>query len=270
MKRNLCILSVAVLAGLFAQGCGTPQKAALYQVGSLQALAKGEYDGIAKLSELPADGQWGLGTYDALDGEMVMLDDVYYRVPVSGDVTPVKKSESTPFCNVATGTPGKAMAIKPFASMAELKARLLELVPDKDQPCGFRIDGPFAKIITRSVPIQSKPYKPLLAVVKNEQVVFDLTKKKDSVRGTIMGFYFPKSMKGLNIVGFHLHFITDDRKAGGHLLDAADLMCSMPSAGVRVRVLPLPKTTWVGPKPTVTANVSAADIDFIEKHPTGK
>jgi hypothetical protein len=53
-------------------------------------------------------------------------------------------------------------------------------------------------------------------------------------------------------------------------LDAADLMCSMPSAGVRVRVLPLPITTWVGPKPAAAANVSATDIDFIEKHPTGK
>jgi acetolactate decarboxylase len=268
MKRRTCLWSVAILVSLAALGCES--EPSLVQVGSLQELAKGEYDGIVKLSELPADGQWGLGTYDALDGEMVMLDDVYYRVPVKGKVTIVKPVETTPFCNVATGTPTKAVAMKSFASMAELKARLLELVPDKDQPCGFRIDGPFAKIITRSVPIQSKPYKPLLAVVKNEQVVFDLTKKKDDVRGTIMGFYFPKSMKGLNIVGFHLHFITDDRKAGGHLLDAANLMCSMPSAGVQVRVLPLPKTTWVGPKPAAAANVSSADLDFIEKHPTGK
>jgi hypothetical protein len=67
-----------------------------------------------------------------------------------------------------------------------------------------------------------------------------------------------------------LHFITDDRKAGGHLLDAANLICSMPSAGVQVRVLPLPKTIWVGPKPTIQSNVSSADLDFIEKHPTGK
>lgn len=267
MKRNLCILSVAILVSLLAVGCGSDP--GLYQVGSLQGLAKGEYDGIAKLSELPADGQWGLGTYDALDGEMVMLDGVYYRVPVKGDVTRVKKSESTPFCNVATGTPTKPKPMKRFNSLAELKAQLLTFVPDKDQPCAFRIDGLFKKIITRSVPRQSKPYKPLLAVVKNEQVVFDLG-AEGGVRGTIMGFYFPASMKGMNVVGFHLHFITEDKKAGGHLLDIGDLMCSAPGCVPQVRMIPLPKTTWVGPKPAAAANVSSADIDFIEKHPTGK
>ena len=214
----------------------------------------------------------GLGTYDALDGEMVMLDGrVLSRAGEGRCHAAWKKSESTPFCNVATGTPGKAEDdhIVCLDGRPQRSTVLGAGFRTKISRARFRIDGPFSNIITRSVPIQSKPYKPLLAVVKNEQVVFDLT-KKGHVRGTIMGFYFPKSMKGLNVVGFHLHFITDDRSAGGHLLDAADLICSYPSAGVRVRVLPLPKTTWVGPKPTAAANVSAMDIDFIEKHPKGK
>ena len=63
MKRRTCRWSVAILVSLMAVGCASEPTPTLYQVGSLQALAKGEYDGIAKLSELPADGQWGLGTY---------------------------------------------------------------------------------------------------------------------------------------------------------------------------------------------------------------
>jgi acetolactate decarboxylase len=77
-----------------------------------------------------------------------------------------------------------------------------------------RVDGHFASVVTRSVPRQEKPYRPLVEVAKT-QPVFHLKE----VNGTLVGFRFPDFARGLNVPGFHLHFLTEDREAGGHVLE---------------------------------------------------
>src|SRR5512133_2177533 len=67
---------------------------------------------------------------------------------------------------------------------------------------------------TRSVPSQVKPYKPLTEIVKT-QPVFDLK----NLEGTIVGFRCPSYAKGINVPGYHLHFLAADHKSGGHVLD---------------------------------------------------
>ena len=41
----------------------------------------------------------------------------------------------------------------------------------------------------------------------------------NNVEGAIVGFYTPGYVQGINVPGYHLHFITKDRIAGGHLLE---------------------------------------------------
>lgn len=50
-------------------------------------------------------------------------------------------------------------------------------------------------------------------MVRN-QPTFDL----HEVRGSLVGFRFPVKTQGINVAGYHFHFITDDRSAGGHVL----------------------------------------------------
>ena len=51
--------------------------------------------------------------------------------------------------------------------------------------------------------------------METDQTFFDLA----NVSGTIVGLYCPDYMDKLNTPGWHFHFITADRKMGGHLLE---------------------------------------------------
>jgi acetolactate decarboxylase len=66
----------------------------------------------------------------------------------------------------------------------------------------------------RAIPAQHKPYPTLTDAAKNQSVF-----TYRDVKGTVVGFYTPVFFKGLNVVGYHLHFISDDRHTGGHILD---------------------------------------------------
>ena len=77
-----------------------------------------------------------------------------------------------------------------------------------------RIHGQFPWLKVRSVPRQTPPYKPLAQVVEG-QSVFEFV----SMPGTLVGFRTPEYMRGLNVPGWHLHFLSDDGDHGGHVLD---------------------------------------------------
>jgi acetolactate decarboxylase len=66
----------------------------------------------------------------------------------------------------------------------------------------------------RSVPAQQEPFPVLSEAVKNQSVY-----TFSGTTGTIVGFYTPVFFKGVNVPGFHLHYLSDDRTAGGHILD---------------------------------------------------
>jgi len=86
------------------------------------------------------------------------------------------------------------------------------------------------------VPKQHRPYRPLAEVI-GEQHVFEL----NDVAGTIVGFRFPAYSEGIEVSGYHLHFISEDRARGGHVLEctagpgraaidpSADLHVELPS-----------------------------------------
>jgi acetolactate decarboxylase len=197
----------------------------LFQASTIGALLEGAYDGDLSFDELAEHGDLGLGTLNGLDGEMIALDGRFYRADVDGAVGEVAGTVRTPFAVVTRFEPAVDLEIEGSLEHTELLARLDELIPADAATCAIRLDGRFELVRARSVPRQSPPYRSLTEVVL-EQHVFELTE----VEGTMLGFRFPDYAEGLEVSGYHLHFISDDRRRGGHVL------ASRYSGALRVRL----------------------------------
>jgi acetolactate decarboxylase len=199
----------------------------LFQASTIAALLEGAYEGDLSFAELAEHGDLGLGTLDGLDGEMIALDGRFYRADVDGVVTEVAAETKTPFAVVSAFTPSLDTEIDGTSAHEGLLAGLDRLIPADAVSCAIRIDGRFELVRARSVPRQSRPYRPLTEVVA-EQHVFELA----DVEGSMLGFRFPDYAEGVEVSGYHLHFISEDRGRGGHVLD------SRSGGRLRVRIDP--------------------------------
>ena len=186
----------------------------LFQASTIGALLHGAYDGDLTLGELAEHGDLGLGTINALDGELIVLDRHFYRADVDGGIEELDPATKTPFAVVSDFAPTIEFDMDAPVTHAELSTLIDDHVPAGTASCAIRIDGEFDFVHARSVPRQHPPYRPLTEVVA-DQHVFDLEK----VAGTVVGFRFPEYAQGIEVAGYHLHFITDDRDRGGHVLD---------------------------------------------------
>jgi acetolactate decarboxylase len=186
---------------------------ALYVSAPFVGLLEGLFDGEVTFAELKQRGDVGLGAVDALDGELVLLDGTPYQVKSDGSVRPLLDSQRTPFAMVTLLQPDQTFEIGEDIDFPELRKRLDEKLASASQPYAFRIEGAFSYVKTRSVPRQTPPYRRLIEIIK-DQVQFELR----DVSGVIVGFRVPDYLTGLSVPGYHFHFLTADRKAGGHLL----------------------------------------------------
>jgi acetolactate decarboxylase len=173
----------------------------------------GRYDGVLPIPELLRCGDFGLGTLDHLDGELIVLDGRAYQVRGDGVVVEVGSDRSTPFAMVTPFESDGEFACPQVGNLSDLDARL-EALGQKNHFLAVRVDGRFAAITLRSVHRQEPPYRPLGEVVKSQSV---WTHKE--VSGTLVGVRSPAWSLGLNVPGDHWHFLSDDRTVGGHVLD---------------------------------------------------
>lgn len=213
---KIIIYLLLLLLALSSGGCASLQQDqdTLFQISTINALLDGDYRGSMTFGELKRHGTFGLGTFDALDGEMIGLEGGFYQIKSDGVAYPVPDSMTTPFAVVTVFDADKTLPSQNGMDYEGLQSYLDEAISDKSIFYAIKIKGVFNYIKTRSVPKQQEPYPPLVEVVK-EQTVFEF----HDVEGTIAGFRCPDSVKGgVNVPGYHLHFITADRKAGGHLL----------------------------------------------------
>ena len=232
-KVTLSAVCLSLMIG--ASGCGlqndneiaesttheeTPEdRDTLYQVSLLQGLLQGDYNGSISIGELKACGDTGIGTFDRLNGELIMVDGVVYRAAGDGTVEVPSDDETIPFSNVTFMDADEEVSINNVASFDDL----MEILNGKVAELGgnrvymIRIDGVFNTVYARSEYAQDKPYEPLVVVLETDQTFFDM----ENVSGTVVGLYCPAYMSELNNAGWHLHFISDDRTSGGHVLDLA-------------------------------------------------
>jgi acetolactate decarboxylase len=185
----------------------------LFQYSTLDALMMGVYDGAMTYGELKRYGDFGIGTFNTLDGEMVEVDHQVYQVKADGLAYPAADTLKSPFAVVTIFTPDRTIHIDSSFDCEQLKSYLDKQLSTINVPYAVKIKGVFAQLQTRSVPKQSPPYKILTEVLKT-QPTFDF----QNVEGVLVGFRLPSYMAGANAAGYHFHFLTADRKAGGHVL----------------------------------------------------
>ena len=235
MKRGRMV--AGVVACLWAAGCAGPSRNTVYQTSTIDALLAGVYDGDLTLRELRARGDFGIGTYDNLDGEMVLLDGEFHQVKADGKVYSPDLDGETPFAAVCAFRPEKVFAVPSGADMRAAEALIDREAPNQNLFHAIRIEGQFKTMRTRSVPAQKRPFPPLKAVAAT-QPVFDM----ENVSGTVLGFRCPPFAAGVNVPGYHLHFISRDRARGGHVL-AFELVTGTAQVDVLDRfVMQLPAT----------------------------
>ena len=208
-------LPQALLAALLVLvGCTTTRHDTLTQYSTINALLAGVYDGDLTFGELRRQGDFGLGTFNDLDGEMLALAGRFYQLKSDGTVKPVADDCRTPFAMVTFFQPETTLTITGVTSFATLERTLDTIVPVKNRFYAIKITGTFRHVKARSVPRQQPPYPPLLVATKS-QSIFEFY----DVAGTLVGFRMPEFVQGLNLTGYHFHFLTADHSAGGHVLD---------------------------------------------------
>ncbi len=214
--RIIRYLLTAILLVVTMTGClhCKKNKDVLFQISTIGALLEGVYDGETTYGELKRHGDFGIGTFNGLDGEMIGLEGKFYQIKTDGIAYLVDDSIKTSFATVTFFESDKSALLEKIENYDQLKKYLDKLLPTKNIFYAIKIEGTFKYIKTRSVPRQSKPY-PLLVEVVKTQSIFEF----HNVKGTIAGFWCPCYVEGVNVPGYHLHFITEDRKAGGHLLE---------------------------------------------------
>ncbi|MBW1800092.1 MAG: acetolactate decarboxylase, partial [Deltaproteobacteria bacterium] len=158
-------------------------------------------------------GDFGLGTFDKLDGEMVMLDGKIYQIDSVGRVSRVAEDALTPYACVTFYQPFSHDHLENEMAYDAFLEWIQRLLPSPNIFYALRIEGLFANIKVRSVPKQDS-YKPLVEVAK-EQPVFNFS----DIKGTLAGFFTPPFVESLSVPGLHLHFLSADLQHGGHLLE---------------------------------------------------
>jgi len=191
-----------------------PTTDTITQVSILDALLASRFDGCLSCGELLKHGNLGHGTFHRMDGEMIIVDGVVYQARTDGKVYTPGAGVTTPFATVCHFRPGRTWTIRKPAGLAALKQMIDKKAPNRNAFCAIRIDGFFPILKTQVLPRQSKPYPPVARVVK-ACPRFEIK----NVSGTIVGARCPPYVRGINDPGYHLHFISDDRTQGGHMLD---------------------------------------------------
>lgn len=205
-----------------AEGTGEGDEQArdsLYQVSLLQDLTQGDYYGSVPVSTLKEKGDTGLGTFDKLNGELIMLDGEVYRADGEGNVEVVPDDETIPFAAVTFFDEDDTADISNVKNLNSLIKKLDKKYAEdaKNYFQMVKVTGTFDQMNVRSELAQEEPYKPLAEVMETDQRFFDY----EDIEGTVVGLYCPVYMDKMNSAGWHFHFVSADGSKGGHIVDLA-------------------------------------------------
>jgi acetolactate decarboxylase len=188
--------------------------AEVYQTSTMAALLDGIYDGDVTIAELLTHGDFGLGTFNHLDGEMVVLDGVCHHLRSDGGASVAAPDDRTPFAAVTWFKPETTIPVTARTSRADLVALIDQTVKTANLIQAIRIEGTFAAVKSRTVEAQTQPYPPMTMATASEPIT-----EFHDVAGTLAGFRTPDYEQGISVAGYHLHFINRARTKGGHSLD---------------------------------------------------
>jgi len=201
-------LVIAALSQYLAQPIHT-----LFQVSTSGALVAGVYSGVVSCATILQHGDFGLGTFANLDGEMIVVDGRVYRIQGSGRVTEAARDAEAPFAVVTWFEPEMEVSITDVSGYKALETRCDEFRRSGNIFYAVRLDGHFKRVRTRAV----NPPQPgtRLAAAAKAQSEFSLSE----IDGSLIGLWSPGFSSAFSVAGYHFHFLSDDRCHGGHVLD---------------------------------------------------
>lgn len=208
----------------------------LFQVSTSAALVEGIYQGAVRVSRLLQHGDFGLGTFADLDGEMVVLDGVCYQVAPTGAITSVEGERLIPYAVVTRFTSTfqkKHQSIPTFDDLVHVCDQLRD---SNNVYYAFRVNGSFHAVKTRVM--KSVPEGTLLKTAASVQQEFHF---KD-LRGTLVGLWSPAFAASFSVPGYHFHFLSEDRQHGGHVLDCSSSEVEIDSCAITEMHVSLPET----------------------------
>ena len=191
----------------------------IYQVSTLQALALGYTRAVVDVRELLEHGDTGLGTFQDVDGEMIVLDGICYQAKPDGGIVRAEDSAGVPFAVAASAEGGRKLKM---GEMRNIEAIKTELTLRIEEDFGLnsihiaRIDGWFETIRARAGAPYHSHHVSLKDILSKTQKDFCF----EGLYGTLVCVYFPDYMDGINASGWHMHFLSKDRKLGGHVFEA--------------------------------------------------
>ncbi len=235
----------------------------MFQVATLQSLMMGNYYGFFSVGELRSNGNFGLGTFENVDGEMIILNDTVFRARYDGSVDVVDDSVRVPFAIATRFSSDIQFSVDGISCLDSLLSRMTREVSKTGTNLIYavKIDVDNCETVrARSEIPQQKPYKPLAEALKTDQREFTF----ENISGTIVGVYFPAYMGQLNATGWHCHFISADRSRGGHLFDIA----TSSTLTVQLDVTPAFKLCMPEENTFASASLAqdlTAEIESVEK-----
>jgi acetolactate decarboxylase len=213
---SVFLVSILAVSAVSAGNVFLNNDDSMHQVSLMQSFMHGEYDGVITVGELKTQGDTGLGTFEGVNGEMIVLDGVVYQAAADGNINIMKDNETIPFATVTKFDEDAKMdniSAKDFDDLTSQLDKEIEKYGTNNMYV-LKIKGDFSNITVRSVEKQEKPYKEFTEVASVSQKVFNHTNQT----GTLVAVYFPEYMSDLNMHGWHLHFLSDDKTVGGHVL----------------------------------------------------
>ncbi len=214
MNRQLLAAVMAASVVIFpSTSASAADDSTLHQVGTYDYLLQPDFTGLLETSRVTENTTLGLGTFANLDGELVLVGGVAYRVPTTGIPERITGKELTPFVQAINFTPTKSGPVPPGTQCNQLIPAINELIGTDQGIVAVRVRGTFTQLQARSVPKQEKPW-PSFATVLSQQTQFNL----DGSKAALVGFRQGTNFLGIGQPGLHLHGITRGKNAGGHIL----------------------------------------------------
>ena len=201
---------------------------AIHQYSVWQAFYERDYEGEITIKEVKEKGDFGLGTFNGLDGEMVVLDGIVYKIKSDGRAHVANDSELSPLNVVKYFESDTTIALQEETRFDNLKDFISGFLTGMLKPVAIKISGKFKKVKTRTVEKQTKPYPSAQEVITN-QIVFEA----EDLEGTAVGYWFPDYTGKVNSAGFHFHFLAKEKYVSGHILDCvvSDIKIELDYAG---------------------------------------
>lgn len=190
----------------------------MYQVSTLQALALGYTKPVIDVEGLKIHGDTGLGTFEGVDGEMIMLDGHCYRAKENGEVEEAQDDLGVPFASVCNFGNGKTFELGEVGCLEDLVKHLNNVIEEDfglNSMHMVKIHGVFSEVNARSETGYYAIHVPLKDMLAKTQKSFELGKSE----GTLVCVYYPDYMDGINAAGWHFHYVSDDYKKGGHVFE---------------------------------------------------